>query len=138
MSTHQASPDDGLRAARAFIARAEWVFAETMAAFAPHEYCTRRTCRERGIDAEFTAFTELIERQGYDRRWGRQSYRSVDIGSMTYWLHWEQWSPAERMQRAESGSAARLAFCSAICDSLPPGERRSSSTAAERRRNPRW
>jgi hypothetical protein len=49
----------------------------------------------------------------------------------------QQWSPSERMQRAESGSAARVAFCQAICNSLPPGERRQATASAERRRNPR-
>ncbi|MFA9270793.1 MAG: hypothetical protein ACEQSX_08540 [Baekduiaceae bacterium] len=75
-------------AARAFVEAASWVFAETYAAFAPHEYTTRWTCRERGIEADFEAFALLIESDGYWRRWGRNRWRSLSVGPWTFWLHW--------------------------------------------------
>src|SRR5689334_12744983 len=74
--------------ARAFVAQAEWTFAETYARFAPHSYCSRWTCRARGVEAEFEAFALLIESDGYWRLWGRHRWRSLALDEHIYWLHW--------------------------------------------------
>jgi len=50
--------------------------AESYARFAPHEYTTRWTCRERGIEDQFEAFVRLIESDGFWRPWGRHRWRT--------------------------------------------------------------
>lgn len=75
--------------ARAFIAKARWVFASTVPA-APHWYTVRRDCAGLGLDAEFVAFQALIEAHGYDRfdaRWPWRTWRTLDLeDGFYYWL----------------------------------------------------
>lgn len=66
--------------ARAFIESAPWRFAET-APWMPNEYALRRDCD----DADYWWFIELIDRRGFDRRWGRGVYRSLELDGWTYW-----------------------------------------------------
>jgi hypothetical protein len=79
-----------------FIARADWRFAGTYAAFAPHEYTTRWSCRSRKIEDDFTRFCAWIEMEGYGRRWGRHLWPSIDVEGWTFWLYYEYFPPAER------------------------------------------
>jgi hypothetical protein len=99
--------------ARAFIARAVWVFASSMP-WAPHEYTQRWACRAQGIEAEFEAFVVWIEDPsgpGYWRPWGGHHWRSVDFGGHVFWLHHNYVaSPRERTivnrwHRDQMGSA---------------------------------
>ena len=79
--------------ARAFIARAVWTLAETIP-WAPHECCTRWTCRARRIEEEFEQFALLIGSDaGYGRPWGRHRWRSLALDEHVFWLHWNPVSP---------------------------------------------
>jgi hypothetical protein len=74
--------------ARAFVAKARWVFASTAPSWMPNEYSLRR----EGDEAEFAWFLELISRAGYDRPWGRGVYRSLDLDGWVYWRQ-EKYAP---------------------------------------------
>jgi hypothetical protein len=82
--------------ARAFIEAAEWVFAKSYAAFAPHEWTSRRSAIERGISRQFTEFCRTISEQGYSRPWGRNLWPSLDLGEDTFWLYHEWFEPEQR------------------------------------------
>src|SRR4051794_16665406 len=97
------TPDE----ARAFIAKSRWIFAETMP-WAPHEYCARRTCFERGIEPQFVAFARLIQEAGYNRRWGGHLWRSLAVDDRTYWLH-RIWFPPEQRTIINRWVTAKMA-----------------------------
>jgi hypothetical protein len=75
----------GLDEARAFIARATWVFARTVPEW-PHWYAVRRDCARIGLAADFAAFQASIETAGYDRWWGWRTWRTLDVDDFIYWL----------------------------------------------------
>jgi hypothetical protein len=87
MQQNQPRTDFGLEEAGAFAERAAWQFAVTMPQW-PHEYVLRWRCREQGIEREFEAFIALIYRDGYQRRWGRWLWPSLDLGDHYFWTHW--------------------------------------------------
>ena len=79
---------DDLDRARAFIAKARWVFAKTLE-WAPHEYTVRGDCARAGLDAEFAWLRSWILEVGYDRfdsRWPWRTWRTIDVDEHYYWL----------------------------------------------------
>lgn len=82
---------------RAFIESIPWTYATTYSKFAEHTYATRWDARRLGLEEEFTAFAATIQNEGYDRRWGKHLWKSLDLDDgMTYWLYWRFEPPEAR------------------------------------------
>jgi hypothetical protein len=83
--------DDDLDRARAFVAKATWTFAKTLAHI-PHYYETRQRF---GDDEEFTWFVTYVRERGYRGRFQGATYTYLEIGE---WKYWSMWRAPEKTQ----------------------------------------
>ena len=66
---------------RRFIANSRWRFAKSMPEM-PHEY-TRRA--DASDDAEFCRFVMHIRQAGYKGKFGKTTYKYLDVDGWQYW-----------------------------------------------------
>jgi hypothetical protein len=70
--------------ARAFIAKARWVFAKSVPQH-PHEYSLRRWL-EPALQADFDAFAALIAERGYRGPYWGATWTYLDVDAHKYWI----------------------------------------------------
>lgn len=80
-----------------FIQTSQWRFAKTMPQW-PHEYVVRewRPDKER----VFRRFVVTIREHGYDAKFGRVTYRYLDIDGWKYWTMDETVEETDLINRA--------------------------------------
>jgi hypothetical protein len=83
---------------RAFIARANWTFASTVADWHdwPHEYAVE--AKHEG-DPDFARFVKLIAEEGYDARFEGHRYRYLAVDGFLYWSSRSLFSPGQNLNR---------------------------------------
>ena len=82
---------------RAFIARARWTFATTVADKAnwQHEYAVEA----RENDPDFRRFSDLIAAEGYDARFEGAKYRYLVVDEFIYWASRSIFTPGQNLNR---------------------------------------
>ncbi len=76
-------PTSMIEAARAHIARSEWIFAKTMSEN-PHWYTV--LFHVHGPDRDdYIALRTLITKYGWDRRWHGRRWRTFSLDGYDYW-----------------------------------------------------
>jgi hypothetical protein len=114
-------PAPDLDRARAFVARAEWTFARTMAD-TPHEYAVReKWFADGGSHEEFSWLVEHIYTAGWNGRWRYRRGKYLTVDEHQYWcMGWppRQTTIVNRARRDDPRSRAipcgELRLCVAL------------------------
>lgn len=76
-----------------FIAKQNWTYAKTYAAFAPHEYVVRG--KQNGTNEEYDAFGEYIQKNGIRMFYYRHERKYLFVDGWFYWILRSEENPAD-------------------------------------------
>lgn len=68
------------------IKKAKWQFAKTMAKTCPHEYVTY----SKEYETLFKLMDEKIKKDGYTGKFGKSSYKYVNVDDHKYWFTFDR------------------------------------------------